>query len=223
MTHEQYVPKDFFISDLHYGHVNVISHCDRPFKGMEDMHLTLVHDWNAVVSKQDRVHVLGDFSFYSPETTTKLLSALNGQKTLVKGNHDHSKDNRKVKGWNQIESYVEKRFGQNQTRVCMSHFPMLSWHQMHRGSVHLHGHCHGSLRLPEWLQRARIMDVGVDHLYKLQGHWGPIQWEVVEDFLQARVSATSDHHVVKPNEPLSTEEQNNIGGHMPYHDRSPKW
>jgi calcineurin-like phosphoesterase family protein len=49
---------------------------------------------------------------------------------------------------------------------------MLSWHGSHRGSWHLHGHCHG--RLPEEPEALRL-DVGVDaHDYR-PWHWEEIK------------------------------------------------
>lgn len=48
--------------------------------------------WNNVVSQDDIVYVLGDFSLTSDkEKITMLVSRLNGRKVLVMGNHDTKK------------------------------------------------------------------------------------------------------------------------------------
>ncbi len=42
--------KQFYISDWHYGHANVIAFDNRPFKSLLEMDEALVDRWNAVVS-----------------------------------------------------------------------------------------------------------------------------------------------------------------------------
>lgn len=77
----------FFTSDPHYWHANVIKYCDRPFKDVEEMNEKLVYNWNSVVTENDTVYVLGDFSFAGRSVeiyTHRLL----GEKVLVPGNHD---------------------------------------------------------------------------------------------------------------------------------------
>ena len=66
--------KQFYISDWHYGHANVIAFDNRPFKSLLEMDEALVDRWNAVVSPGDIVYVLGDIlrltSTKKSETTT---------------------------------------------------------------------------------------------------------------------------------------------------------
>jgi calcineurin-like phosphoesterase family protein len=50
----------FYISDLHFGHQKCIDFDSRPFKSLDDMHETMIQNWNSVVSKGDLVYVLGD-------------------------------------------------------------------------------------------------------------------------------------------------------------------
>ena len=47
--------KQFYISDWHYGHANVIAFDNRPFKSLLEMDEALVDRWNAVVSPGDIV------------------------------------------------------------------------------------------------------------------------------------------------------------------------
>ena len=81
--------KYFVIADTHFGHLNVIKYCNRPFIDVNSMDETLIKNWNAVVSKIDTVFVLGDFSFYKKDKTAEICSKLNGQKILIIGNHDN--------------------------------------------------------------------------------------------------------------------------------------
>ena len=99
--------RDFFIADTHFGHTNVIKHCDRPVLDVIEMEKAFISDWNSRVSNTDRVFVLGDFSFYDWYETQAVLRRLNGQKFLVKGNHDSMKMLKKTTGFAKIECYNE--------------------------------------------------------------------------------------------------------------------
>lgn len=79
--------KRFFISDLHLGHSNIIKYQQRPFASLDEMHEILINNWNAVVSPDDEVYILGDFAFRA--TDIMLLGLrLQGKLKLVPGNHD---------------------------------------------------------------------------------------------------------------------------------------
>jgi calcineurin-like phosphoesterase family protein len=84
--------KTFFIADLHFGHTNIIEYEKRPFKGVHEMNLALIKNWNSVVSKKDKVIVAGDVSFLSSEDTKGIISKLQGHKILVMGNHDRGRN-----------------------------------------------------------------------------------------------------------------------------------
>lgn len=79
---------DYFISDLHFGHKNIIEYEKRPFRSIEHMNDELVKRWNKVVTNEDTVFCLGDVSFCGAELTRNYVSALNGKKILIMGNHD---------------------------------------------------------------------------------------------------------------------------------------
>lgn len=96
--------KIFFSSDHHFYHNNVIRYCGRPYDTVEEMNEDLIKRWNSVVSPEDTVYYLGDFSlaFRPVETITKRL---NGKKFLVPGNHDfcHSYHKRSLKPDNRVQ------------------------------------------------------------------------------------------------------------------------
>lgn len=82
--------KTFYIADTHFGHANIIKYCDRPFKDIYEMTEVLVNNWNSVVSEDDEVWFLGDFTLsHNKEIITKLVSRLNGHIYMVMGNHDY--------------------------------------------------------------------------------------------------------------------------------------
>ena len=53
----------FYIADTHFGHENSIRFCNRPFADVNEMNLTLIKNWNAKVTPDDDVYVLGDFAY----------------------------------------------------------------------------------------------------------------------------------------------------------------
>lgn len=82
------MPKIFFTSDLHFGHKNIIRFDNRPFSTVEEMDEALIRNWNAKVSDEDTVYVLGDISWYNDAKTSEIINSLHGHKILIKGNHD---------------------------------------------------------------------------------------------------------------------------------------
>jgi hypothetical protein len=64
----------------------------------------------------------------------------------------------------------------HRVKVHMTHYPLLSWDAMHRGGIHLYGHCHGVIEdnLDKIHPGRRSMDVGIDNVHKLTGAWRPI-------------------------------------------------
>lgn len=78
----------FFSSDHHFGHANIIRYCERPFDSAEAMDKELIERWNAVVSRDDTVFYLGDFTFSGLSRLPSLTRALNGRKLIIPGNHD---------------------------------------------------------------------------------------------------------------------------------------
>lgn len=52
---------DYFISDPHFFHENVIRFDKRPFTSVEEMNAKMRDWWNNTISEKDRVYILGDF------------------------------------------------------------------------------------------------------------------------------------------------------------------
>lgn len=79
----------FLIADTHFGGEAIIRYENRPFETVEEMGRCLIKKWNSVVSEEDIVYVLGDFSTnQDAEADRRVLSQLKGEKILVMGNHD---------------------------------------------------------------------------------------------------------------------------------------
>lgn len=167
----------WFISDTHFSHKNITKYSpQRAIAGGFDPSDIEAHDkwltgvWNSCVGKNDTVYFLGDFSFsLSEDVMKKLLSKLNGRKVWILGNHDkHSKSLEQY--FVEIVQTKEVTFKQSvypfihdeNFRVFMCHYPMLTWDGQRYGVVNVHGHCHGSIdRINDICPELRV-DVGID-------------------------------------------------------------
>jgi len=155
--------KKWYTADYHLYHNNILKYCpNRPVNSIEEMHDMIVECANMKVKRGDDLFVLGDVSLRGDSEVFAILDRIQCTKHLVVGNHDHKKII-KWSGWESVSYYKEiKDQGQN---IILSHYPFESWNKMVHGSIHLHGHRHGS-RPPgrendecPWGLR---VDVGVD-------------------------------------------------------------
>ena len=82
----------FIVSDTHWGHAGVCKFLRddgtklRPWDSYEEMDEAMIANWNAVVRPKDKVYHLGDVVINRRAFPT--LARLNGDKVLIKGNHD---------------------------------------------------------------------------------------------------------------------------------------
>nr|DAJ23365.1 MAG TPA: metallophosphatase domain protein [Caudoviricetes sp.] len=130
-------------SDLHFGHKNIIKYENRPFKDIEEMDKAIIELWNKTVKKDDKIYILGDFSWYKGEKTNEILYKLNGNKFLIIGNHDKNflDDKRFNKNlFEEICYYKEIKI--NKKKIVMFHYPIAEWNGQINGSIHLFGHIH---------------------------------------------------------------------------------
>lgn len=134
--------KIFFTSDLHFGHYNVIFKYDkRPFATIEEHDKGIIENWNKRVSKEDTVYILGDISWHKDEETANLLRQLNGNKILIKGNHDRIGPEMK-KCFSYIKDYDEIKI--NNRMIILSHYPILFYRNHLHDTLMLYGHLHNS-------------------------------------------------------------------------------
>lgn len=131
----------FFTSDTHFGHANIIKYCNRPFNSVEEMDERLIDNWNSVVNKNDTIYHLGDVSF-NFKKFVNIVSRLNGNKILIRGNHDEYMKPIHENYFDRVFSYKEIKF--NQRKIVLFHYPISDWNGKFHGSVHLHGHTHGN-------------------------------------------------------------------------------
>lgn len=143
----------FYTADEHYYHKNIIKYCNRPFNDMNEMVNELVDRHNKVVSDNDTVIHVGDFSFASKPVTENLINKLNGKHVFLLGDHDSS-----IKRIYKDIGYLDKR-NINGIYVIACHWAFRVWPKSHYGSINVHGHSHGQLKPVI----ANQYDVGVDN------------------------------------------------------------
>ena len=138
----------YFISDLHFGHKNVLSYDNREFKSIEEHNEYLIKQWNSVVGIEDEVYILGDISWYPTMKTIAIFKRLNGLKHLIVGNHDkkllRNQDIRKL--FVEITDYKEISFDDGKG-IVLCHYPIPCYNHHYYGWYHLYGHVHNSF---EW-------------------------------------------------------------------------
>lgn len=137
---------NFYISDLHFGHKNVIKHDSRPFADVDEMDRALIDLWNAKVGEEDQVYIVGDFCYRNARQEQWYLKQLKGHKHLVIGNHD----GRLLKN-EEAMSYFESvgqimQIQEEEKEIVLCHFPLATWNKEHYGAWHIYGHVHGNGR-----------------------------------------------------------------------------
>lgn len=164
----------WFTADWHFFHDRILDFHPKRRElfgnDMKEVTEKMIQKWNSRIGKHDTVYILGDFAFGTMDERRKLFQRLNGNKVLILGNHDKVSDNHRC-FFNHITQIKNMTFKKTvfpslpkNIEVIMCHFPMFSWEHIEKGSIMLHGHCHGSIDLQnsaELPDHIRI-DVGID-------------------------------------------------------------
>ena len=139
----------YFTADLHYKHDKEFIWKKRGFSSIEEHDEKLLYELNNL-TELDTLYILGDVSFGKDalKNSLELLSTLRCMTYVIRGNHDKKLFNVKPKMGlvRFVDSHIleETICGQ---KMVLSHYPLVSWHQSHYGSWHIHGHVHGQ-KLP---------------------------------------------------------------------------
>ena len=133
--------KNFYIADTHFAHTNILHFDNRPWSNIEEHDTALIEKWNSVVTSQDTVYILGDFHWGKECDWIEVLENLNGNKVLIRGNHDIIPQKSK-KYFQDIKDY--KEIDDNGRKVVLCHYPMPYFKNHFYGWFHLYGHVHNS-------------------------------------------------------------------------------
>jgi calcineurin-like phosphoesterase family protein len=133
------MPSVFLVSDTHFGHVGVTRFLRddgtklRPWDNVEEMDEEMVKRWNETVRPKDKVYHLGDVVMN--RKSLGILRRLNGDKVLIKGNHDIFRLEDYSEFFRDIRAY-------HPMNGCMlSHVPMHE-ESLGRFGTNIHGHLH---------------------------------------------------------------------------------
>jgi len=159
-------------SDQHFGHRKIweFVHEDGPragerirnFATAEDGDEVMIARWNEAVKPGDKVYCLGDVVI--KRSAFSLLPRLNGNKVLIRGNHDIFK----LKDY--TPHFCDIRGTHKVGNVILSHYPIHpeSYPKWCVGNIH--GHTHGrSLADPRYLNAC---------VERFAGYPFPLDWAV---------------------------------------------
>lgn len=137
----------FVTADTHFGHAGVCKFLRedgtklRPWDDEQEMTEEMVRRWNAAVRPTDKVYHLGDVVIARKALVT--LNRLNGDKVLIKGNHDIFKLSDYTKYFRDVRAYHVM------DRMLFSHIPV---HPESKGrfKANVHGHTHANQLADPW-------------------------------------------------------------------------
>lgn len=145
------MPAVWLVSDTHFGHAGVCRFMRedgvtklRPWDDPAEMDEAMVKAWNERVRPTDKVYHLGDVVINRRAMQT--LGRLNGDKVLIRGNHDIFRDTEYGQYFRELRAYHVMN------GMILSHVPV---HEasMGRFGTNIHGHLHASR-----VKRARGVD-----------------------------------------------------------------
>lgn len=137
--------KILFISDLHFGHKNILAFDNRPFLSIEQHDNEIINKWNKKVKSDDTVWILGDVSWLNPSSTNEILNKLQGNKCLCIGNHDNTLlKNAEFRNKFQEICHYKELTADDGKQIVLCHYPILCYNNHHIGAYHLYGHVHMS-------------------------------------------------------------------------------
>jgi calcineurin-like phosphoesterase family protein len=159
----------FVVSDTHFGHAGVCKFLRddgtklRPWDSPEEMDEEMVKRWNETVRPNDKVYHLGDVVIN--RKALNVLHRLNGDKVLIKGNHDifrledYTAHFRDIRGYHVMD------------RVIFSHIPV---HPDSKGRfrANVHGHLHNKTVVNDpWyfcacVERTDYRPIALEEIYK---------------------------------------------------------
>ena len=144
------MPSVFLVSDTHFGHAGVCRFMRddgvtklRPSDNPDEMDEEMVKRWNETVKPKDKVYHLGDVVIN--RKALSIMHRLNGDKVLIKGNHDIFKLEDYTQHFRDIRAYHVM------DKIMLSHIPV---HPDSKGRFrgNIHGHTHANKLDDPWYQ-----------------------------------------------------------------------
>jgi calcineurin-like phosphoesterase family protein len=172
------MPAVFLVSDTHFGHAGVCRFTEsdgvtkiRPWTDPAEMDEEMVKRWNDTVRPTDKVYHLGDVVINRKALPT--MARLNGDKVLIRGNHDIFPDDEYRKYFRELRAYHVMN------GMILSHIP-LHPESLGRFGVNIHGHLHSGRVMSDGAVDTRYHCVCVE-----QTDFKPILFEEVIKRIEA--------------------------------------
>ena len=153
------MPATFLTSDTHFGHAGVCRFLRndgvtklRPWDTPEEMDEEMVKRWNERVRPKDKVYHLGDVVIN--RRALDIMSRLNGDKVLIRGNHDIFKLEDYTKYFRDVRGYHVM------SGMILSHIPIHE-ESIGRFGVNVHGHLHANRVMRKAESTMEFMERGV--------------------------------------------------------------
>ena len=172
--------KTWFISDNHFHHSNILHFTAddgsliRPgFQDVNHMNELMVEKWNSVVGKNDKVYHLGDVVMKTGAWAFDILNQLNGDKILIRGNHDKAKLHIYAKHFKDVRSEIHMKTSEGDM-VIFTHRPIrISGGDKEftiRNTFNVHGHIHQNI-----INSLRYINVSVEAI-----DYTPVSWQEID-------------------------------------------
>ena len=136
------MPAVFLVSDTHFGHMGVCKFTRndgvtklRPWTDPDEMDEEMVKRWNETVKPSDKVYHLGDVVIN--RKALSIMHRLNGDKVLIRGNHDIFRDTEYREHFRELRAYHVMN------GMILSHIPVHE-ESLGRFGVNIHGHLHAN-------------------------------------------------------------------------------
>ena len=191
-------------SDSHYCHKNICRGTTvwdysknkdsvRDFDTLDEMNDAIIKGVSCVGENDALIHC-GDVAFSDKTNISKYCAACKGDIYLTIGNHDHNiiKYDYIQKDFKLIRDIQYLRF--NHTKIVVCHYPMLVWHQSHKGARLAYGHVHGSNP-----GVGKSQDVGIDVAFRLFGEYRPFSFKEFVDLTDRKNTYLESHHTKNTN------------------------
>jgi calcineurin-like phosphoesterase family protein len=173
---EKHMPSVFLVSDTHFGHAGVCRFLRedgtklRPWDSPEEMDEHMVKVWNETVKPTDKVYHLGDVVIN--RKALSILHRLNGDKVLIRGNHDIFRDEEYRNFFRELRAYHVMN------GMILSHIPIHT-ESLARFGVNIHGHLHSNRVMKDNGYGGRVIDPRYHCVCVEQTDFRPILFEDV--------------------------------------------
>jgi len=168
---------NWFTADSHFGHKNIIRHCNRPWKSVDKMNSDLIKNVNDLLSPGDTLYHIGDWCWFGPDRRQYHEALMSKYKDgiihhLILGNHDRLAPFTYVDiGFTSVHTALWMTL--NGHNIIMVHDPSAYDVVKNKGTL-ICGHIHGLFK-----KIKNTINVGVD-----VWDFNPVHEETIVDIIE---------------------------------------